>query len=118
MLKHKHMLCMLVTLIIVVLFLIYLSYNGSLPGGDSCGCSEKMAYLPKPKERMAKIPPPQFKRMQGVERFISRETSNPSYSASDYQNTNRERFSDDFDYPSVTGMSMVATAQSPYIGKL
>ena len=90
-----------------------------MPKDEDCGCStERMAYLPKPKERMAKIPPPQFKRMKDVERFISRETSNPPYTAADYQITRRERFSDDFDYPPVTGMSMTATAQSPFIGSL
>lgn len=50
-LKSKHMLCILVFLIVLVLFLIYMSWNSS-PDSDMCGCGsqEGLNYANKKRE--------------------------------------------------------------------
>ncbi len=129
--KHKHMLCVLVILIVVVIVVIYFSNSASMGScSDSCGTTqERIAYVKGPKERMTKMAPLTTNRMKPVERWVGADPRPPP-SSDDYQmmkgfgvgkeryRNARERFSDDFDPPQITGMSLIPTPQSPYIGFL
>jgi hypothetical protein len=114
MLKHKHMVTMLVVLILIVLFLIYLSWRAN-SGDEGCGCStENMTYLPQKREK--------YKRMKPVEKFLvsDSEMGRSGMHSDSYQSTgSRENFSDDFNYGGTVPMlQATATSTSPYIGKL
>ena len=108
--------------VLVFAVVAYLFVRRSKVTCDLCSCTEKMNYLPK-KEGMAAIPPPQFKRIKNVERFVSRENTSPQYYSGEYKSYRdgsriHEKFSNDFNTPQVQLMSRQATPESPFIGSL